>query len=128
MFGGPAGEELFFGPADDDSDFIDQLMARRYLCGCFANNQIELQMLRMSQAAERLVTSSRREIEIIAAALMRQGTLSGDAVIELLNGATPSASWVHHAQGGTINEQRSVAEDANILILLPLSGHNGPGR
>jgi hypothetical protein len=52
---------------------------------------------------------------------MRQGTLNSDAVIELLNRATPSASGVHHVRGGS-------KQDANIPILLPLSGHNGPGR
>jgi ATP-dependent Zn protease len=81
---GPSAETLFFGPADDGGDRINIDMARRYLCGCFADNQIELQMLRMSQAAERLVTSSRREIEAIAAALMQRGTLTGAEVVDLL--------------------------------------------
>ncbi len=67
----------------------------------------------MRLAAERLVVSERGKIEIIAGALLKHGTLPGDAVVELLNGATPSASWVHHAQGGIINEQRSIAQDAN---------------
>jgi hypothetical protein len=30
-----------------------------------------------------------------------------------------------HAQGGTINRQKSIAADANMMILLPLSGHCG---
>jgi hypothetical protein len=72
--------------------------------------------------ARRLVISQRAKIAIIAAALLKSGTLTGDAVIELLNDATPSASWVHHVRGSTISRQRSIAADATTLILLPLSG------
>jgi hypothetical protein len=31
-------------------------------------------------------------------------------------------------QGGTINRQSSIVADANVLILLPLSGHCGRGE
>jgi hypothetical protein len=82
---GPAAEALFFGPPDDGSDRIDLDMARRYLRDCFADDQIELQMMRMSQAAERLVVSERAKIATVAAALLRHGTLSGDQIIELLH-------------------------------------------
>ena len=61
---GPAAEELICGPIDDGSDRIDQQMARRYLRDCFADGQIEQQLVRKRLAVERLVSSSRRQIEI----------------------------------------------------------------
>jgi hypothetical protein len=79
---GPAAEQLFFGP--DGGDEIDQQMARRYLRACFADSEIEFQMLRMRYGAERLVASEQTKIEIVADALLRLGTLSGDEVAELL--------------------------------------------
>jgi hypothetical protein len=39
-------------------------------------------MMRMKYAAERLVAASRREIEIVAAALMRHPSLTGDEIAE----------------------------------------------
>jgi hypothetical protein len=47
---GPAAEELFFGPTDDGGDRIDLDMARRYLRDCFADDQIEQQLVRMRLA------------------------------------------------------------------------------
>jgi ATP-dependent Zn protease len=81
---GPAAEALFFGSIDDGSDETDQLMARDYLRSYYRDAEIACQMLRMQRAAERLVSSSRREIEPIAAALMQRGTLTGAEVIDLL--------------------------------------------
>jgi hypothetical protein len=39
---------------------------------------------RLRLAARRLVTASRRQIEIVADALLRHGTLSGEAITDLL--------------------------------------------
>jgi len=35
---------------------------------------------------------------------------------------------LNHALGDTINTQKPIAADANTLILLPLSDHNGHAR
>jgi hypothetical protein len=43
-------------------------------------------------AARRLVISQQTEIAIIAAALLRHGTLSGDQIIELANDRNESLS------------------------------------
>jgi hypothetical protein len=80
---GPAAETMFFGLADDGGDHIDRQMARGYLHGYYRDAEVELQMVRMSQAAERLVISERTKIETVAAALLRHGTLTGDQIIEL---------------------------------------------
>jgi hypothetical protein len=82
---GPAAEELFYGAADDGSDDIDRAMARRYLRYCFADSEIEYQMIRMRFAAERLVASERTRISTIATALLRYGTLTADEISELLS-------------------------------------------
>jgi hypothetical protein len=63
-------------------------MAHGYLRECYVDGQIEQQFVRMQLAAERLVSSSRRQIEIFADALLRHGTLTGDEIIQQLNGAT----------------------------------------
>lgn len=89
---GPAAETMFFGAANDGSDQGDLDMARRYLRACFPDTEIERQMYCMQLAAERLVRSSRRQIVVIADAVMRHGTLTGDEIIAQLNGAT--ASWL----------------------------------
>jgi hypothetical protein len=89
---GPAGEAMFCGPGNDDSDLIDRRMARDYLATCFPAAQIRYQMTRMRYGAERLVASTRREITTIATALLKHGSMTGDEIIALLNGAT--ASWV----------------------------------
>jgi hypothetical protein len=43
------------------------------------------EVARLRLAARRLVISQQTEIAIIAAALLRHGTLSGDQIIELAN-------------------------------------------
>jgi hypothetical protein len=80
---GPAGEELICGAVDDGDDRIDVDAARRYLRDDYPDAEIEYQMLRMRLAAERLVASSRRQIEIITNALLRYGSLTGDEIVEL---------------------------------------------
>jgi hypothetical protein len=59
-------------------------MARDYLRKFYPRIQLDYRMLRMQLAAERLVASERAKIEFIAAALLKSGTLTGAAVIELL--------------------------------------------
>jgi ATP-dependent Zn protease len=77
---GPAAEELCCGPITDHGDRIDRQMARGYLRERYNEAQLVLQFERMQLAAERLVTSSRREITSVATALLRRGTLTADEV------------------------------------------------
>ena len=67
-------------------------MARGYLRERYTEAQLALQLERMRLAAERLVASERARIETAAAALLKSGTLTGEEITVLLNGAT--ASWV----------------------------------
>jgi hypothetical protein len=53
-------------------------------------------------AARRLVISQQTEIAIIAAALLRHGTLSGDQIIELANDRNESLSQQSQWRGRTI--------------------------
>ena len=53
---------------------------------------LALQLECMPLAARRLVASERARIETAAAALLKSGTLTGEEITVLLNGAT--ASWV----------------------------------
>jgi hypothetical protein len=53
-------------------------------------------------AAERLVSSSRRQIEIVAAALLRHGTLTGDEVIELLHVRNDHSLQSHWCSGAAV--------------------------
>ena len=89
---GPAAEELCCGPIIDGSDLVDERQARNYLHAVYPDGQIEFQLRRMRTAAERLVASERARIEVVADALLQRGSLTGAAVIELLNDAT--ASWL----------------------------------
>ena len=59
-----------------------------------ADARLERQFVRMQLAAQRLVMASRHQIEIVAAALLRHGTLTGDEIIAQLNGATEPVSWL----------------------------------
>jgi hypothetical protein len=52
------------------------------------------EMTRLRLAARRLVAASRCQIETMADALLRHGTLSGDQILELLSRTPVSASWV----------------------------------
>jgi hypothetical protein len=81
---GSEGERLLF-PAGDDGygDSRDLDAVRRYL-----RPDSELQFIseiaRLRAAARRLVTAERAKIEMIATALLRHGTLSGEAIADLL--------------------------------------------
>jgi hypothetical protein len=81
---GNAGEDLKFGPAGDDSDFIDRKNARSYLSEVYPKSEIGFLMSISRNSAESLVRSQRREIEIIADALLRRGRLTGSEVARLL--------------------------------------------
>ena len=70
----------------------DRAMARRYPEEHYSEAQLGLQLARMRTAAERLVSSEQTRIEIIAAALLRHGTLSGDQIIELTHDRNESLS------------------------------------
>jgi hypothetical protein len=91
---GPAAEQLFFGRVDNGGDAVDIDLAHDYLRDFYAAAEIGYQLTRMRLGAERLVTSSHRQIMLVADALMRHGSLSGEHIVELLNGSTVSASWV----------------------------------
>jgi hypothetical protein len=82
---GSEAEKLFFPGGNDDyfGDSIDLDAVRRYL-----RPDSELQFIaevaRLRAAARRLVEAERVKIEIIASALLRHGTLSGEAITDLL--------------------------------------------
>ena len=69
---------------------IDQQMARGYLRERYSEAQLALQLERMQLVAQRLVVPQQAKIETVAAALLRHGTLTGDQILELLNGSTAS--------------------------------------
>jgi hypothetical protein len=84
LAGGEA-ERLFF-PGSDGGDEKDLQMVREYLKPRGALRMLS-KIDRFRTAARRLVSSpgARQRIEVIAAALLRHGVLSGDAVIGLLD-------------------------------------------
>jgi hypothetical protein len=93
-----AGSEgVFFAGSGDDyyGDAIDLDMVRRYLQ---PRSELEFiaEVARLRAAARRLVVSEQTNIEIIAAALMRRGTLSGDEVAELLQARSVDKAWQQH--------------------------------
>ena len=69
-------------------------MARDYLKRRYAEARMPLEFERMRNAAELLVSSSRSQIETVAAALLRHGSLSGDQIVELLDGLSMPVCWV----------------------------------
>lgn len=80
---GPIGEQLLCGPISEGGDQIDYDMAREYLAmaGCDLL-QTAAGIVVCREAAERLVKtpSVQQRIERIADALLRHGSLSGDAI------------------------------------------------
>jgi hypothetical protein len=79
-FAGPAAEELFCGALDDGSDRADYEMAKHYLSRRFGPLQIGAEIARLRDAAERLVRTpwAQHRIGLIAGALVRHGTLTGE--------------------------------------------------
>ncbi len=69
-------------PITDDSDQTDIAMAREYLARRFEPALMLVEFNRHRDAAERLIATpwGRQRIERIAAALLRHGTLSGEAI------------------------------------------------
>jgi hypothetical protein len=82
---GPAAEALFCGPITDGSDRVDIEMAREYLARWFRPALILFELARHRDAAERLVATpfARHRIPLIAAALIKCGTLTGDDIAGL---------------------------------------------
>jgi hypothetical protein len=83
---GPEAEREFCGPISDDSDRIDYQMARDYLSRDIANPlQVGAELVRYRDAAQRLVRSpwARRRIGVIADALLRNGTLTGEQILAI---------------------------------------------
>jgi hypothetical protein len=75
----PAAEELFIGPITDGSDQTDYEMARHYQSPRYDLLQIESELVRLRDAADRLVRTPfvQDRIRLIAAALLERGSLSG---------------------------------------------------
>ena len=68
------------------ADPTDYEMAREYLAHCVANPlQAAAELARYRDAAQRLVRSpwAHHRIHLLADALLRQGTLSGEQIFEL---------------------------------------------
>jgi hypothetical protein len=82
---GPEAENEFCGPITDDSDRIDYKMAYAYLARQLNPLQIGAELTRYRDAAQRLVRSAwaRHRIRLLADALLRHGTLSGEQIFEL---------------------------------------------
>jgi hypothetical protein len=75
---GPEAEKQFCGPISDDSDRVDYQMAYEYLARQLNPLQIGGELVRLRDAAQRLVrsASARQRICLLADALSRHGTLS----------------------------------------------------
>ena len=79
---GPAAEEFFCGPIEDGADRADYEMARHYLKRQFTPLQLATEFERLRDAAHRLVRTpwAQQRIRLLAAALLRRGTLTGDEI------------------------------------------------
>jgi stage V sporulation protein SpoVS len=80
---GPASEITYVGPITDNSDDVDYAMARRYLAEDGVDPvMIGVEFERLRDAAHRLVRTdwAQQRIRLIADALLRHGTLTGDEV------------------------------------------------
>ena len=82
---GPAAEEHFCGSIEVGADRIDVEMARRCLARCYDQLRIGAEIARHRDAAERLVRTpwAQHRIELIADALERHGTLTGEEISAL---------------------------------------------
>ena len=79
---GPAAERYFVGPITDGGDQPDIQMARGYLSQRFDPLTVGAEIVRLRDAADRLVRTLwvQDRIRWIAAALLRHGTLTGDEI------------------------------------------------
>jgi len=79
---GPVAEAYFCGSIEDGTDRIDYEMARRHLARRFEPLQIGAEIARLRDAAQRLVRTAWAEqrIRLVAAALLRHGTLTGEEI------------------------------------------------
>jgi hypothetical protein len=79
---GPAAERCYVGPICDSSDQTDIAMARRYLARQLHPVQIGAALARLENAADSLVKTpwARDRIQLISAALLKYGALSGDEI------------------------------------------------
>jgi hypothetical protein len=68
---GPEAEALFFGAVGDGCDTTDNRMACEYLSEHYSEAELDRQLTRMRHAACTLVRYTRREIMIVAHALLR---------------------------------------------------------
>ena len=79
---GPEAEREFCGTISDDSDRVDYEMARDYLARQLNPLRIGAELARYRDAAQRLVRSpwALHRIRLLADALLRHGTLSGEEI------------------------------------------------
>jgi hypothetical protein len=79
---GPAAEAYFCGSIQDGADRIDIDMARQYLARRFEPLRIAVEIARLCDAAERLVRTpwAEQRIRLVADALLRRGTLTGEDI------------------------------------------------
>jgi hypothetical protein len=91
---GPAAEEFFVRPIIDGADRVDVEMAKRYLAEAGVDPLlIGVEIGRCRDAANGLVRTdwARDRIQLIAAALLERGTLSGEEICGLKSGFDSSA-------------------------------------
>ncbi len=83
---GPEAEKEFCGPITDNSDRVDYEMAREYLARQLNPLQVGAELVRYRDAAQRLVRSpwARQRIRLLADALLRHGTLTGEQIFEFI--------------------------------------------
>jgi hypothetical protein len=88
---GPEAEREFCGAITDNSDRIDHEMARDYLARQLNPLQVGAELVRCRDAAQRLVRSpfAHHRIRLLADALLRHGTLSGEQIFELATNQIP---------------------------------------
>jgi hypothetical protein len=79
---GPEAEKQFCGPITDNSDRVDYEMAYAYLARQLNPLQVGAEFVRYRDAAQRLIRSpwAQHRVRLLADALLRHGTLSGDEI------------------------------------------------